>query len=159
MDGPTIARGLHVLAVVVWIGGVALVTTVALPAVRQGDLGADRVRAFQAIERRFVWQARFALMVVGATGFYMVAASNLWDRFGAARFWWMHAMVGVWSLFVLNLFIVEPLLGRRLERVARSNPDRFFRRLHRAHWVLLALAVVTILGAVTGSHGLMWFRG
>lgn len=159
MDGLAVARGLHVLAVVIWIGGVALVTTVALPAVRRGDFGADRVRAFQAIERRFVWQARGALVVVGATGFYMAAEYHLWDRFRAAGFWWMHAMVGVWSLFALNLFIVEPLLGHRLEQIAGSNPDRFFRRLHRAHWVLLMLAVVTILGAVTGSHGLMWLGG
>ena len=47
------ARALHVIAVVVWIGGVALITAVALPAIRRGDLGPDRVRAFQAIERRF----------------------------------------------------------------------------------------------------------
>ena len=30
-----IARALHVLAVVIWIGGVSMVTTVALPAVRR----------------------------------------------------------------------------------------------------------------------------
>jgi uncharacterized membrane protein len=60
MNDVVIARALHVLAVVIWIGGVAMATTVALPAVRRGDLGADRLRAFQAIERRFVWQARSA---------------------------------------------------------------------------------------------------
>jgi len=41
MDGIAIARALHVLAVVVWIGGLAMATTVVLPAVRRGDLGAD----------------------------------------------------------------------------------------------------------------------
>ncbi|HYM73873.1 MAG TPA: hypothetical protein VET89_12900, partial [Stellaceae bacterium] len=91
MDGLIAARILHVLAIVVWIGGVALVTTVALPAIRRGELGADRLRAFQAIERRFVWQARTAIVVVGATGFYMVAQADLWDRFRAAAFWWIHA--------------------------------------------------------------------
>jgi uncharacterized membrane protein len=35
MDDVLIARALHVLAVVIWIGGVAMVTTVVLPAVRQ----------------------------------------------------------------------------------------------------------------------------
>ena len=35
MDDVTLARAIHVLAVVLWIGGVALVTTVLLPAVRR----------------------------------------------------------------------------------------------------------------------------
>jgi hypothetical protein len=43
MDDIVIARGLHVLGVVIWIGGLAMVTTVLLPAIRRGDLG-DPVR-------------------------------------------------------------------------------------------------------------------
>lgn len=86
MDDVTVVRALHVLAVVIWIGGVAMVTTIVLPAVRRGDLGADRLAAFQAIERRFVWQARAAIIVVGASGFYMVARADLWDRFRSAEF-------------------------------------------------------------------------
>jgi uncharacterized membrane protein len=53
MDDVVIARALHVLAVVIWIGGVAMVTMVVLPAVRRGDIGPNRLRAFEAIERRF----------------------------------------------------------------------------------------------------------
>jgi uncharacterized membrane protein len=148
------ARALHVLAVVIWIGGVWLVTTVALPAVRRGAFGADRLRAFQTIERRFAWQARTAIVVVGATGFYMTAQFDLWDRFRGAGFWWMHAMVGVWALFALGLFVVEPfVLHRRLHQLAAADPDRFFARLQRAHWVLLVLSLATIFGAVAGSQG------
>lgn len=40
MDDVVIARALHVLAVVIWIGGVAIATTIVLPAVRRGELGA-----------------------------------------------------------------------------------------------------------------------
>ena len=93
MDGVVLARALHVLAVVIWIGGVAMATTVALPAVRRGDLGADRLRAFRAIEHRFAWQARSAVIIVGLTGFYMTARLDLWARFHSGVFWWMHAMV------------------------------------------------------------------
>lgn len=154
MDALIAARVLHVIAVVIWIGGVAMVTTVVLPAVRQGDLGADRLRAFQAVERRFVWQARTAILLVGATGFYMVATSDMWDRFLSVAFWWMHAMVGVWLVFLIGLFIVEPfLLHRRLERLAGADPSGFLHGLHRAHLVLLALSLITVLGAVAGSHG------
>jgi putative copper export protein len=53
-----VARALHVLAVVIWIGGIAMATTIALPAARHGDIGSDKFQAFQAIEHRFAWQAR-----------------------------------------------------------------------------------------------------
>ena len=41
-----VARALHVLAIVVWIGGVSMATTVVLPALRRGALGSDKLKAF-----------------------------------------------------------------------------------------------------------------
>ena len=154
MDDLALARALHVLGVVIWIGGVAMATTVAIPAVRRGDLGPDWLRAFHAIESRFVWQARGAVLLVGVTGLYMVAKLDLWGRFRSLDFWWMHAMVCVWTLFALLLFIGEPLvLHRRFPGWAARKPELAFRWLHRAHLVLLTLALVTVFGAVAGSHG------
>ena len=121
MDDIIVARALHVLAVVTWIGGVAMATTVVIPAVRRGDLGADRLKAFQAIEHRFVWQARMAVVIVGLTGLYMLWRLDLWDRFHAASFWWMHAMVCLWLLFAFVLFVAEPLI---LHRRFRPVGDR-----------------------------------
>jgi len=158
MDDVIVARALHVLAVVIWIGGVAMVTTVALPAVRHGDLGSDKFQAFQAIEHRFAWQARTAIVVVGLTGFYMTWRLDLWDRFRTAGFWWMHAMVCLWLLFAFALFIAEPfILHRHFRRWATARPEVAFDWLHRAHWLLLALSVMTILGAVAGSQGWLIF--
>ena len=155
MDDVVIARALHVLAVVIWIGGVAMVTMVVLPAVRRGDIGPNRLRAFEAIERRFVWHARLATVIVGLTGFYMTDRLGLWGRFGSAEFWWMHAMVCLLLLFTLLLFVAEPLgLHRRFHARALAAPDAAFALLHRAHWLLLALSVITILGAVAGSQGM-----
>jgi uncharacterized membrane protein len=68
MDDVVIARALHVLAVVIWIGGVAMVTLVVLPALRRDDLGSNRLQVFEAIERRFAWQGRLATLIVGLTG-------------------------------------------------------------------------------------------
>jgi uncharacterized membrane protein len=154
VDDVIAARALHVLFVVIWIGGVAMVTTVVLPAVRRGDLGPDRLRAFQAVEHRFAWQARAAIILVGLTGFYMTWRLDLWDRFRTASFWWMHVMVCVWLLFAFVLFIAEPfILHHYFHRWASAKPDIAFAWLHRAHWLLLVLSFVTILGAVAGSQG------
>lgn len=62
------AKPLHVLAVVLWIGGVGFATSVLLPAVRRLKTTAERVAFFDAIERRFAWQARGATLLAGLTG-------------------------------------------------------------------------------------------
>ena len=154
MDDIALARALHVLAVVIWIGGVSMATTVVLPAVRRGYLGADRLQAFQVIERRFVWQARTAVIVVALSGFYMIDRLDLWGRFRTATFWWMHAMVFVWLLFAFILFIAEPfILHRHFHQRATARPDVAFAWLHRVHWALLGLSLTTVFAAVAGSHG------
>jgi uncharacterized membrane protein len=112
MNDLAIARAIHVLAVVVWIGGVAMVTTVILPMVRRARTPTEGQTLLEAVERRFVWQARVATLLVAASGFYMVDRLHLWDRFRAIEFWWMHAMVLLWLIFTIVLFIGEPLAGR-----------------------------------------------
>lgn len=154
MNDLILARALHVLAVVIWIGGVSMVTTIVLPAERRKELGAGQLSGFRAVEHRFVWQARAAVLLVAATGFYMVVRLDLWNRFRFAQFWWMHAMVGLWLIFALALFVLEPLfLQRRTPDEARRTPEAAMARLQRVHLVLFVLALITIAGAVAGSHG------
>jgi len=154
MDPAIAARALHALGVVLWIGGVAFVTTVLLPSVRRLKTPDERVAFFEAIEGRFAWQARGTTLLVGTTGFYLAHAWNLWERFASAAYWWMHAMVAVWALFTVMLFIAEPLfLHRWVLEAATREPERTFRRIERLHRVLLTVSVLTVLGAVAGSHG------
>jgi uncharacterized membrane protein len=158
MDDVALARAIHVLSVVLWIGGVALVTTVLLPAVRHFKSPEEQVTFFESVEQRFAGQARLTTAIAGLSGLYMVYRMDLWSRFAMPAFWWMHAMVGLWLIFSLMLFIAEPLfLHRWFLRRARSAPDQTFRLIHGLHWVLLSLSLVTILGAVTGSHGASLF--
>jgi uncharacterized membrane protein len=153
MDDVAIARALHVFSVVLWIGGVAFVTTALLPVLR-GKPPEERLGAFDTIERRFANQARVTTLVAGITGFYMVIRLDLWDRFYSVAFWWMHAMLLVWLLFTAMLFLAEPLfLHRWLQARARRAPASTFRLVEWLHRLLLALSLVTILGAVAGSHG------
>ncbi|MGO8918947.1 MAG: hypothetical protein ACLQJR_23855 [Stellaceae bacterium] len=155
MDDVTIALAIHVLAVVLWIGGVAMVTTVLLPAIRRLKSAQERLAFFATIERRFAWQARGTTLLAGLSGFYMVDRLGLWSAFPSLDYWWLDAMVLVWLLFTLMLFIAEPLfLDRWLEARARRAPEATFALLQRLHWALLVLSLVTIIGAVAGSHGL-----
>jgi len=156
MDDLTIARALHVLGVLMWIGGVAFVTTIVMPFIRRSAQPAERLEAFHRIEGRFASQARFWVLLAGASGLWMTYRANMWDRFADPQFWWMHAMVAVWLLFAAMLFLIEPLyLHRRMEN--SPAPARDYQRFEKLHRVLLAISLITLLGAVAGSHGLLIF--
>ncbi len=158
MDLLVAARVLHVLAVVVWLGGVALVTTAVIPTAKRCATATDGLALFEAIEGRFAWQARLATLLVGASGFYLVVALDLWDRFADPAFWWMHAMVALWAIFMVLLFVIDPFfLHRWLHRQVTAAPVRTFRMLAVMHWLLLAFGLITIAGAVGGSHGAFLF--
>lgn len=154
----TLARALHVVAIVLWLGGVGMVTTVLLPAIRRQHPAAGRFAQFHAIEHGFARQARWTTALAGATGLYMAWRLQLWDRFASAEFWWMHAMVATWAVFTLMLFVIEPLfLDRLLARRAARQPEATYRLIERLHWGLLALSLLTVAGAVAGAHGLNLF--
>ena len=154
MEELAIARALHVLGVVLWIGGVAMVTTVLLSAVQRHVKPEKQVEFFERIESGFAAQARWTTALVGVTGFWLTWRFGLWSRFAEAHFWWMHAMVAVWLLFTAMLFVLEPLfLHRRLLERSRRDPSGTFALIRRFHWLLLALSLITVFGAVAGSHG------
>jgi uncharacterized membrane protein len=156
LDDVEIARVLHILAIVHWIGGVAFVTSVALPAVRRFSEPARRFSVFEELERRFSKQAKITVTVAGLTGLYMSYRMGAWDRFTDPRFWWMHSMFLVWLTFTVLLFMAEPLfLQTWLRRRSDRDPDGTFVLIQRSHWILLGWSLITIAAAVLGANGLI----
>ena len=156
MDKLTLARVIHVLAVVLWIGGVAMVTTIILPAVKRLKSKEERIKTFEAIEGRFALQAKITVTVTGITGFYMLYLLDGWSRYLYISYWWIHAMTIVWLIFTIIIFILEPyVLHRLFKKYAEKNPEKTFAFVQRAHLILLIISLITIIGAVAGSHG--WF--
>ena len=132
------------------------------PALRKW-FGHDPVRWMEFSRRYRAELARDDLRPAGANrhrrgrfdGFYMVWRLDLWDQFPTANFW-VDAPPGLplAAAFSAILFIVEPfILHRHLRQWATEQPTVAFRLAASGAWVLLALSVVTILGAVAGSHG------
>jgi len=88
----------------------------------------------------------------------MLIQLDLWDRFASLVYWWMHAMVLTWFIFTAMLFVAEPLiLHRWLTARAVAKPESTFAQVSTLHWMLLALSLITVLGAAAGSHGLNFF--
>lgn len=156
MDWITITRALHLIAIVHWIGGLAMVTLVILPGIMRMPQE-RKLETFLAIEERFAGQAKVSVTVAGLTGLYMVHGLVAWERFLDPGYWWMHAMVLVWAIFTFTLFAAEPLfLHAKVARMAECDPAATFSLMLRTHRILLALATVTVGGAALGAHGMLF---
>ncbi len=154
MGSLVFARVVHVLCVVLWIGGVAFVTTVLIPALRKIPSEAERFELFDRLESRFALQARVTTLLAGASGLYMLHVMGAWGRYLDPSYWWVHMMTLVWFAFTVVLFALEPLfLHRWFAEAAKRDSERAFRILHRMHWILLTLSAVAVAGAVAGSRG------
>jgi uncharacterized membrane protein len=153
MDDLVLARLVHVLGVVLWIGGVGFVTTALIPALTRKPPDPNALQLFHRLERRFARQARITTLLTGLSGLYLVWRLDLWPRFADPSFWWMHAMVAVWLLFTAMLFVIEPLfLDRWLTARAARDPKGTLALIRRLHQGLLAASLVTVAAAVAGVH-------
>lgn len=149
-----LARSVHVLAVVIWIGGVAFITTVLLPALNKLASSEQRIELFEQLEHKFSWQAKLTTLATGISGYYMLDFLNAWQRYQDLQFWWLHLMTLIWFIFTLVLFIFEPLfLHRWFLQQAKKDADKTFAKIQTMHKILLTLSLVAVFGAVAGSHG------
>lgn len=154
MDDFILARVLHVVGVVLWIGGVAMVTLVLLPGLKRMSSPTEAMTFFIEFRRRFAAQARYTTLLVGLSGLYMTYVLDAWYRFMLWQYWWMHTMVLIWLLFTVMLFIFEPRSRRQPVQTAQTNVTAdTFAQIRRKHMTLLILSLITIAGAVAGSHG------
>lgn len=149
-----LARSLHVIGVVLWIGGMAFVTTVLIPSLQQIANSTNKLELFEQLEGKFAVQAKLATLITGFSGFYMLEVMNAWDRYQQLQFWWMHLMTVIWLFFTLILFVLEPLfLHRWFHEQAVKDGNKAFSLVHRLHQILLSLSLLAVLGAVAGAHG------
>lgn len=87
MEYLTFARVIHVLSVVVWIGGVSMVTTVLIPYISKLKNSEDKLALFEKIENKFSTQARVTTLLTGLSGFYMLQITDGWSKLISFNFW------------------------------------------------------------------------
>jgi uncharacterized membrane protein len=154
IDDFAIARALHVLALVHWLGGVTMVTTIVLPRARAMADARAALAAFEMFEGRFAVQARFSILLAGLSGFYMLDKLHAWARLLDPASWWLDLMLVVWAIFALMVFVLEPLVVHRLfHDYALRDKERAFALAIWLHVVVLTVSGVAIAAGVLGAHG------
>lgn len=117
---------IHLLATVVWLGGIALMAFIAWPALRQGTISSNQW--FQ-LQKRFLPWVNGALVLLLITGFIQMTNDENYNGFLAVDSLWAWAMLlkhiayaGMVALTVYLQFVLYPAMSR-LALLAGSSPE------------------------------------
>ncbi len=154
----TLVHIVHVLTVILWIGGLAFVTTMVFPLIFRTPDALQKVLLFQRIEHKFAKTARAYNLIVGVSGFIMVVMRGwhriLFTRAGAS----LTVMTAIWVFWFIMLFGLEPIVIKRmLDNMAKGGDkmdiDGIFAKLNRMHWVMMAISLVAAAAGIVFAHG------
>jgi len=157
MNELSIARAIHILSIIIWIGGVGFVTLVLLPAIRKSPFKNEQLSIFNAIENQFASIARVVVFLAGLSGLYMVYKLDAWNRFSEIQGFWMYAMVLIWLMFALALFIVEPFFIKNHGRIVKGGHGiSNLQKTQIIHTIIFILSLITVFISVLGAHGFFY---
>jgi copper resistance protein D len=152
-----ISMWVHLIAAIVWIGGLAFIAMVLVPVLRRSEPRAQALALLRAAGRKFMriaYASLATLVVTGAVNLYLKAGASwsavsaLWPttygRLLAAK---LVLVVLIVATALYHDFVVGPAAARALERDAASPEAARLRAT--ASWLgrlnmLLSLAVMTL---------------
>lgn len=149
---------IHVLTVILWIGGLAFVTIIVLPMAIKTPDALQKVLMFQRVEHRFAGLARIYNVITGASGFAMLFMMGwhrlLFTRAGIA----LTVMTMIWVFWFVMLWGLEPIVIKKmLAKMAKEGDkmdiDAIFIRLNRMHWFMVVISLVAAAAGAIAAHG------
>jgi uncharacterized membrane protein len=144
---------IHVLGVVIWIGGVAFITMIVFPMLTKMENSLEKVLFFQGIEHRFARVAKSSLVVVGLTGGWLLYETGEWRiLFGMAGIG-PTLMLAVWTVYLLVLLFEGKIFRMIFGGKAEQDTNKVFVLLSGFHWVVLGLSLLAISVGVWTGHG------
>jgi uncharacterized membrane protein len=143
----------HVIGVILWIGGVAFVTMVVFPMIMRMENSLEKVLFFQGVEHRFARIAKTSVFVVGVTGVLLLYMTGEWNIMFKASGIGPTLMAIVWLFYVLVLIFEGRLFKAIFKGEAQQDTAKVFYRLSVFHWVILGLSLLAAGVGVWTGHG------
>ncbi|NIS75350.1 MAG: hypothetical protein GTO08_08735 [Deltaproteobacteria bacterium] len=143
---------LHVVVVVLWIGGVAFVTIIVFPMLLKMEDSLQKALMFQRIEGRFAKHARIYLILAGISGFSLLYLTGRFQDLFTTEGFGVTTMLIVWVFFGLVLTFEKKIFQRLFDRPEKIDPQKIFYRLSAFHWVVLVLSLLAVFAAVWEGH-------
>ncbi len=147
----SIAIGIHVLAAIIWVGGMFFAHIILRPAV--ADLEpAQRLSLFRQLFKRFflwVWVSIAALL---ASGYWIVFA--VYNGFASLPVY-SHLMNGIgWLMFLLFLHLWFALYRKFKQAMAADDTAEVARRLGQIRLIVTVNLVLGLINSVVGASGI-----
>lgn len=145
----------HLLATVLWIGGIVSMAIVAWPAVRRRILDADQ---WVSLQKRFTPWANGSLILLWVTGFLQMTADPNYEGFLVVDTLWAQAIllkhIAVAGMMIFGFYIqwrIYPALSRlallekKQPKMASAEREKLTRRELRLLRVNLVCAVAVLM--------------
>ena len=154
-----ISYWVHLLATVVWLGGLALMAFIAWPAVRRQILSEEQ---WLALQNRFAPWSNASLVLLWVTGFLQMTADSNYEGFLVVDTLWAQAIlvkhiavIGMMGFGLYAQWRIQPAL-RRLALLAEKKPklaqqeqqQLLKQEIRLLHLNVACAAVVLLLTAV-----------
>ena len=149
---------IHILTVILWIGGLGFITILILPMVVKMPDALQKVLLFQRIEHRFAPIARYYTVIVGVTGVSMFFILDLTSIVFTKEGMFLLIMIAIWVFWVVMLFGLEPLIVKRiLDNLSKQKGkdleiEDLFNRMNILHFVLLFLSLTAATSGIIFAH-------
>ena len=153
----TLIHIIHLLTVIIWIGGLSFITIIVIPMLIRWDDPLQKAITFQSIEHRFAPIARVYNIITGVTGFVMVYLTGWHKLYFTARGLPLLIMTIIWLIWFVMLFGLEPLIVKKmLDRMVKSGVkmeiEAVFTRMNTMHWVLLTISLAASVAGIVFAH-------
>ena len=148
----TILLIIHVIGVIIWIGGVAFVTMVIFPMMYRTEGSLEKALLFEGVEHRFSGIVRWLIAIVGATGFYLLSAKYGFSILSSQRGLGIVIMLFVWTFYTAVLLLEKKIFGKIFADPGKIDMDKALTMINTMHWVLLTISFSAVAGGIWFAH-------
>ncbi|NTU43288.1 MAG: hypothetical protein HGA78_09635 [Nitrospirales bacterium] len=144
---------LHVVGVVIWVGGVSFVTTTVFPMIMRLEGSLEKVLFFQGVEHRFARIAKAMVALVGITGVLLLQLTGEWSMLFTKAGIGPTLMLIVWLFYVFILLFEARIFKAVFGTGGQHDTEKVFFHLTVFHWVILGLSLLAVGVGVWAGHG------
>lgn len=146
---------LHLLATVTWVGSLAAISVLILPAAKHTLKPVDQLAFIEAIQKRLEPVAWFCLSLLIVTGLFQMSVNPHYNGFLSTSTQWSLSLLIKHGLVMVMIIVsavqtweILPAIRRALMMKNKTSPEQVVKLQQRETWLLranLALAVLILL--------------
>ncbi|MBF0343611.1 MAG: hypothetical protein HQL06_05190 [Nitrospirae bacterium] len=148
----SLLMAVHLIGVVMWIGGVVFVTLIIFPMITRMEHSFEKVLFFQGVEHRFAKIAKACVFFVGLTGMLLLQKTGEWNDLFTLKGIGPTIMLLVWSFYFLVLLFEGKMFKVIFSGEAQHDTTKIFERLSQFHYVVMGVSLIAVAVGTGAAH-------